>query len=154
MAKNNNLQMMKRINGFTLVELMVTVAIVGILGAVVYPSYLGQLQKSRRSDAKVLLSELMNRQDVFKSNYGVYTTVIVAPSGCADAACGLNLGSANGKEGYYAATAAAGPTGNINSSVTITAAIVSGGKQAGDACGSFTFTSTGVKGVSGTGDCW
>lgn len=145
---------MKKINGFTLVELMVTVAIVGILGAVVYPSYLGQLQKSRRSDAKVLLSELMNRQDVFKSNYGVYTTVIIAPSDCTGAVCGLNLSTANSKEGYYVATAAAGPTGSINSSVTITAAIISGGKQAGDGCGSFTFTSTGVKGVSGTGDCW
>jgi len=150
----NSVYKQKRTKGFTLVELMVTVSIVGILGAVVYPSYLGQLQKSRRSDAKVLLSELMNRQDVFKSNYGVYTTVITATSGCTDAVCGLNLGSANSKEGYYAATAAAGPTGSINSSVTITAAIVSGGKQAGDACGSFTFTSTGVKGVSGTGDCW
>lgn len=153
-----NLNRYKQSTGFTLLELMVVIAIIGILAAVAYPSYLGQLQQSRRSDAKIILMEIINRQEVFKSNYGVYTTVVIAPSGCAGAACGLNLASANGKEGYYAVTAAAGPTGSIASSVTLTAARIAGAAQANDAaCASFTLTSTGVKGVTGTAsvaDCW
>ena len=46
--------------GFTLVELMVSVGIVGILAAIAYPSYQSNIQKSRRTDAQAALINLVN----------------------------------------------------------------------------------------------
>jgi len=143
-----------KISGFTLIEVMITVVIIAIIATVAIPSYQSQMAQSRRSDAKIHLLEIMNRQDVFKSNYGVYTAVILAPGGCTGSACGLNLASANSKEGYYSIAGAAGPTGSVASSIQLTATPVGGGKQDGDACGNFVFDSTGVKSVSGSGKCW
>ncbi len=65
---------------------------------------------------------------------------------------GLNM-SATSKEGHYTVSAALGPTGNIATSVTLTAATIPGGAQSSDPCGSFTLTNTGVKGVTGSGNC-
>jgi len=48
----------RRQPGFTLVELMVVVAILGILAVIAYPSYQGQVRKARRADAKSSLMEL------------------------------------------------------------------------------------------------
>jgi len=49
--------------GFTLIELMITVAIIGILAAIAYPSYIDQVRKSKRSDARSVLLEASNRQE-------------------------------------------------------------------------------------------
>lgn len=43
--------------GFTLLELLITVALIGILGAIAYPSYTSQVTRSRRAEAKVVLSK-------------------------------------------------------------------------------------------------
>jgi type IV pilus assembly protein PilE len=50
-------------NGFTLIELMITVAIVGILAGIAYPSYVNNVKKSRRSDATVALLGLANAME-------------------------------------------------------------------------------------------
>lgn len=60
-------------SGFTLIELMITVAIVGILAAIAYPSYTAQVQKSRRADAQIALLEITQRQESYflrNSRYG------------------------------------------------------------------------------------
>lgn len=49
--------------GFTLIELMITVAIVGILAAIAYPSYTASVQKSHRSVAQVALMEIAQREE-------------------------------------------------------------------------------------------
>ena len=48
----------KQTSGFTLIELMIVVAIVAVLAAVAYGSYLAQVRKARRSDAIALLSAI------------------------------------------------------------------------------------------------
>ncbi|MAA75199.1 MAG: pilus assembly protein PilE [Salinisphaeraceae bacterium] len=54
-------------HGFTLIELMITVVVVAILASIAYPSYLNQIRKSRRTEAKTLLLETTNRQERFFS---------------------------------------------------------------------------------------
>ncbi|MDE2613061.1 MAG: type IV pilin protein [Burkholderiales bacterium] len=129
--------------GFTLIELMVAVAVVGILAAVAYPSYLGQIAKSRRSDAKQALVELAQRFERFYTERGTY------------------VGPALGVAGIYPSKS---PGGYYNLAIssqsadafTITASPTGG--QAGDACGSFGYDSAGNKTVAGgslgAAQCW
>ena len=77
--------------GFTLIELMITVAVVGILAAIAYPSYQDSIRKSRRADAKSALLDAAHRQERFFTENNQYTNVLVAPGGCTGAACGLSL---------------------------------------------------------------
>ena len=76
--------------GFTLIELMIVVAIVGILAAIAYPSYQEQVRKSRRSDAMNALSTAAAMQERWFTEHSSYTNTI------------SNIGGASSPEGYYA----------------------------------------------------
>jgi type IV pilus assembly protein PilE len=59
-------------SGFTLIELMITVAIVGILAAIAYPSYTDYVIRSKRADGKAVLLQLQLAQEKWRANHTTY----------------------------------------------------------------------------------
>lgn len=80
---------MKRQNGFTLIELMIVVAIIGIISAIAYPSYQNHLRKSGRSDAFTALERMSSLQETYYLQNNTYST---NPA---------DVGGATSKEGLY-----------------------------------------------------
>ncbi len=132
----------QKTSGFTLMELMVTVAIVGLLAAIALPSYRSSVLKSARSDGKSALLEVATRQEQYYLDNKTYTTVMTA--------LGLPASPYITESGNYSVSAAA--TTNIAINYTLTAA-PQGGQADDTHCGSLTLNSNGVKGAAST-DCW
>lgn len=139
-------------SGFTLIELMIVVAIVGILAAIAYPSYQSYVERTGRADGQAKLMEIMQAQERFYSQNQTYT----ANLGAGGLGYGVAANAAVASdEGRYNITAAA-CGGAIASCVALTADAV--GQQASDTkCGDLTLDSRGTKGKGGTLtvlDCW
>jgi len=94
--------MMKQVSrGFTMIELIVVMVIVGILMGAAYPSYLASLKKSRRAEATIALESMAQAQERFFSRFRTYTSVVVGAVGCAGQACGLQQNSTSSDNDYY-----------------------------------------------------
>lgn len=98
--------------GFTLIELMIVVVIVGILAMVAVPSYNNSVTKARCSDGQAALLDIMAKQERFFTENNLYTTNMGAG--------GLNLSNTSSQEGYYT-IAAANDCGGLANCVTLTA---------------------------------
>ena len=127
--------------GFTLIELMIVVAIIGIISAIAYPSYMESVRKSNRADAKAALNDVSQRLQRCFTAYSDYTN-----ANCALGQTLVDGDSVNSGEGMYAVT------GNLTATTfALTAAPVAGTTQADDTkCGSLTLNQAGVKGASGS----
>lgn len=136
---------MQRAKGFTLIELMIVVAIVGILTAIAYPSYLSFIQDARRTDAEADLLDLAQWMERRFTVDGRYTTA----SG-ARPTLPFVKSPKDGAELFYDLSVAAS-----TSSYTLFAAPAAPGPQANDRCGTLSVSQTGATSETGTGtDCW
>lgn len=115
---------MKRQSGFTLIELMITIAIVAILAAIAIPMFGEQLAKGKRSDAISTLTDLQLRQERWRANHSTYGSLKDVTGAADDAAFNA------AHENYDYSVSAASAT-----DVLITATPKAG--QTGDRCGNF-----------------
>jgi len=131
--------------GFTLIELMIVVAVVGILAAIAYPSYLEHVLKTRRSAAKACLLELGQYMERYYTTNMTYSGASLPSTQCA-----------NDLNNIYAFAFATGQPTSATFEIQATRA----GAQANDKCGTLTLTQTGARDVASaaTGvtaaDCW
>ena len=110
--------------GFTLIELMITVVIVGVLASIAYPSYEAYMKRNRRAEAQQLLAGIANRESQYLLDSRMYTNVI--------GATGLNASTER-----WTCTPTAAPTSCTNGSYTVTVAV-------NNAATPPTFTATGT----------
>jgi type IV pilus assembly protein PilE len=111
----------RRHAGFTLIELMIAVAVVVILLAVALPNFFDSMRKSRRTEAFTALSALQQGQERYRSNHSTYASAL------ADA----GIGSATTSPGsYYSLSIATSPAPTATSYVAT--ADGSGSSQAND----------------------
>lgn len=131
---------MRRTNrGFTLIEILIVVAIIGIIITIGYPSLTEYVNKGRRAEVAGLLSEQAQILERFYSNKNVYT-----------GATGLSAGN-----DFYTINQTL-----ADQTFTLTAVRRAGKAMAADKCGDFTITNTGVRSMVNAKaglvakDCW
>ncbi|WP_372878513.1 type IV pilin protein [Spongiibacter marinus] len=140
-------------NGFTLIELMITVAIVAILASIAYPSYQEQVAKSRRNEAANALMIGAQALERYYSSNGRYTTT----AGGSDLPAVFPSRVPENGGTYYTISADGSPTAN-----SFTLIAKRSGAMSGDGCGDFTLDETGDMALknkpSGStkslADCW
>ncbi len=147
--------------GFTLMEVMIVVGIVGVLAAIAIPSYQESVRKSRRAEARGQLLEVAQYMQRFYSQNDSFAkskdgTAVTIPI---DLARVPRTAAADAQS--YDISFAAPAKGASNPSLAffkIQAARRTGGPMASDKCGDFTLENTGVRGVLNASDtvanCW
>lgn len=128
--------------GFTLIELMITVAIVAILAAIALPSYNDSILKSRRAEAKTSLMELSNS---LERHFTIHNQYCGAATGdCAGSAVTITPSHASD---HYTFTV-------DSSQLTFSVIATPTGAQADDICGTLSITQAGIQGSNDNSICW
>lgn len=147
----------RRSSGFTLMELMVAMAVIGILAAIAYPSYSEYVKKARRSDAKAGLLNLQINQEKYRASCPRYATDINATTrSCVTGGTHNLVGSTTSPDSYYDLSIVSADA----TAYSLKATRKTSGPQNGDKCGDFLIDQNGVKTIinADTGytaaNCW
>jgi len=127
---------MKKTKGFTLIELMIVVAIVGILAAVAYPSYINYVKRTHRAEIVGVLTSASQALERFYTQAGQYSNPASGVPTMADP---------TGNAYYTLNVVRVAPAGTVPSTFTLTAVPIAGTMMAGDMCGSFVIDNTGAR---------
>jgi type IV pilus assembly protein PilE len=146
--------MIKKNSGFTLIELMIVVAILGVVAAFAYNSYSRSVEKSRRSEAKNALLHAATLQERLQIQNNQYSELIA------------DLGGATTENEYYAMSVATGEmsgsdcdTSASEFSCFIVTATAQNAQASDESCATLTIDSLGRKTAQDSGgttndDCW
>jgi type IV pilus assembly protein PilE len=135
---------MKRARGFTLLELMVVVTIIAVLAAIAINSYQKQVRKSRRAEAKQVITDTSLREEKWRSNNAKYL-------GTDSTAANKTTFGALGTSTYYTIAIT---TAESATAYTVTATPI--GDQALDSCGTLSWASSAgaINKTPATNGCW
>lgn len=148
----------QRVRGFTLIEMMITVALVGLLTALAVPNYNEYVRRSHRSDAKNAMLAVAQR---LEQNYTIAGTYLTTQAGVPinDAtivAWGFGQLSLSGAPRYNVTF-----VGGVPTATTFTLQATPIGPQATDTCGILTLDNRNLRGAAGQGnrgartiECW
>jgi type IV pilus assembly protein PilE len=132
----------KTVAGFSLIELMIALAVISILASIAYPNYMEYLQRARRAECASVLLGQANAMERRFSTTNSYVGALPGPVQCpAD----------GGPSSYVLGFAEGEPT-----ALTFVIQAVPAGAQTGDRCGTLSIDNTGLKEASGmtTRQCW
>lgn len=144
--------------GFSLIELMIVVVIVGILASIAYPNYTEHVRQTRRVDAQgalMSLSAAMERYFTENITYVGAAGTDASPASTGAPRIHPSQTPIDGTAKYYNLTIAAATA----TSYSLRATPISTSAQANDKCAILTLDSTGARGAVTSGDsaiadCW
>lgn len=140
--------------GFSLIEILIVMVIVGILTSIAYPSYREYINRAHRTDGQAGLLDLASRLERYYSENNTYQTATIASGGATDV-----LSSAITPEGWYTLSISSA----TSTSYSLQATPIGTQGTSDKTCQSLTFNHLGIKGITagpagsprGTvDDCW
>lgn len=144
--------------GFTLIELMIVVAVISILAAIAYPAYTDSVVKGRRAQGRTALLDLMQQQERYMTQNNTYLKFTTSADG--SASFKTYSGDNDASPAYWLTAIECEKPAGGNYGMNECVKLVATPTQADAAAGNLSLTSSGVKECSGSASannkklCW